>query len=279
MKILTFIALLSLFSCASRKSETSNGALLAEQPPVESCMMFYDLKKKEFSYVSDTANCYERYPAASTFKIPLAVMAFEEDILKDQNTLYKWDKIERPIPAWNRDHTAESWMRDSVVWYSQRITPKLGEKKIEEYLKYFRYGNQDMSSGVKFAWLTPSPFMKEPMSNSLRISAVEQAYFLRDLWWGILPRVTRKSQREAKRLLAVDKKGNSILRGKTGSGYIGEKNDLRIGWFVGHLRSGQQEYIVISNFVDKQKPDARAGYGGYQAKDMLLQELQKRNLW
>lgn len=241
--------------------------------------MFYDLKQNKFSYVSNPAHCYERYPAASTFKIPLAVMAFEEGILKDANTTFTWDKVERFLPAWNKDHNAATWMKESVVWFSQRITPKLGEKKIEEYLKYFRYGNQDMSSGVKYAWLTPSLSQKEPMSNSLRISGVEQVYFLRNLWWGTLPRVNRDSQRQARQLLAAEENERGILRGKTGSGYIGEKNELRIGWFVGHLKSGEKEYIVVSNFVDNNKLPSDAPFGGSVAKEILLQELKKHELW
>lgn len=278
-KIISLLCFFILSSCSSPKKEEVQSASFAEFPPNDSCISIYDMKEKKFSYVSDTANCFERYPACSTFKIPLAVMAFDSGVIKDKNSLMKWDGVTRTIPAWNKDHTADSWMKDSVVWYSQKLTPKIGLKKIEDYLKYFRYGNQDMSSGIKYAWLTPAPFMKEPMSNSLRISGMEQVFFLRDLFWGSLPRVSRESQRKARALLAETVNGENVLRGKTGSGFIGEKNELRVGWFVGHLLSGDKEYIVVSNFVDKQKLPGDPTYGGAQAREMLLMELRKQKLW
>jgi beta-lactamase class D len=268
-----------LVSCSSPKKEEIRSESFAEFPPNDSCISIYDMKAKKFSYVSDVANCFERYPACSTFKIPLAVMAFDAGVIKDKNSSMKWDGVTRAIPAWNKDHTAESWMKDSVVWYSQKLTQKIGMKKIEEYLKFFRYGNQDMSSGLKYSWLTPAPFIKEPMSNSLRISGVEQAFFLRDLFWGSHPRVGRDAQRKARNLLSEIVNGENVLKGKTGSGFIGEKNELRVGWFVGHLLSGDKEYIVVSNFVDKQKLPGEATYGGAQAREMLLMELRKQKLW
>ena len=279
MKIL--IPLLSLFfiACSTPKKEEIKSESLAEFPPNESCISIYDMKEKKFTYVSDPANCYERIPACSTFKIPLAVMAFDTGIIKDKNSPMKWDGVNRTIPAWNKDHTAESWMKDSVVWYSQELTPKIGLKKIEDYLKHFRYGNQDMSSGIKYAWLTPAPFMKEPMSNSLRISGIEQSYFLRDLFWASHPRVSREAQRKGRRLLPEIVNGKNVLQGKTGSGFIGEKNELRVGWYVGHLLSGGKQYIVVSNFVDKQKLPGEPSYGGAQAREMLLMELRKQKLW
>ena len=277
MKILIHLILIFIISCSfSPKKE----AVISEVfPPSDNCIVLYNLNSRKFEYVSDVANCHERYPAASTFKIPLAVMAFDAGVLKDPDSGMKWDKVERMIPDWNKDHNAQSWMKDSVVWFSQRMTPKIGMKKIETYLKNFRYGNQDMSSGLKYAWLTPAPFMKEPMSNSLRISAIEQAFFLRELWIVSLPMVSKESQRLAKSLIVKEPSSQGVLRGKTGSGFIGEYSDLRIGWFVGHLKSSQAEYIVVSNFVDKQKIPGEKTFGGKQAKAMLINELKARNLW
>ncbi|MES2802640.1 MAG: hypothetical protein V4654_09135 [Bdellovibrionota bacterium] len=45
--------------------------------------------------------CNERLPAGSSFKVPLAVIAFDSGILKD-----------------------------SIVWFSKRITTRLGQKKL-----------------------------------------------------------------------------------------------------------------------------------------------------
>ncbi|HBS51609.1 MAG TPA: penicillin binding protein transpeptidase domain-containing protein, partial [Coxiellaceae bacterium] len=39
--------------------------------------------------------CNERVFACSTFKIPIAIMAFDQKILQDENTVIKWDQITR----------------------------------------------------------------------------------------------------------------------------------------------------------------------------------------
>ena len=65
-------------------------------------------------------------PPCSTFKVPLSLMAFDQGILQDENTTYRWDGVDRGIPQVNRDTSAADWIKNSVVWYSQRLTPQLG---------------------------------------------------------------------------------------------------------------------------------------------------------
>lgn len=242
------------------------------------CFVLYDLNEKKFVTVSNTANCFERYPAASTFKVPLSVMAFDSKVLQDESTVLKWDGKKGFLPAWDQDHTARSWMKESVVWYSQRLTPKIGAKKIEQYLRGFRYGNEDMSGGLTVAWLTPSAFTGSEMRNSLQISAIEQTYFLINLWSDKLP-ATIASQQVTKTILPEEESSKSILRGKTGSGFVGSSFDLRVGWYVGYLEMNQHNYVVVSNFVDKESPKDDKSFGGKEAKEMAKQQLSELGLW
>jgi len=53
-------------------------------------------------------------------------MAFDAGILKDEGSGMKWDGTKTSRQEWNRDQTAASWMKYSVVWFSQRLTPQLG---------------------------------------------------------------------------------------------------------------------------------------------------------
>ena len=71
-------------------------------------------------------HCKKRVSPASTFKVPLALMAFDAGILKDEGSGMKWDGTKTSRQEWNRDQTAASWMKYSVVWFSQRLTPQLG---------------------------------------------------------------------------------------------------------------------------------------------------------
>lgn len=266
--ILVSITLI-LASCASKKPEPF--------PNKDVCVMVFNLKTSTFVELINRKRCEQRLPAASTFKIPLAIMSFDAKVLKDENSSFKWDGKKRFLEAWNADQTAKSWMTNSVVWFSQKLTPKIGLKRIHQYLVSFEYGNADMSGGLETAWLTPSPF-NESTVNSLKISGFEQAHFLKNLWREKLS-TTPDSQIKAIKLLPqeISPNGNKIY-GKTGSGFVGEKANLRVGWYVGYLEAKQDKYVVVSNFTDKQNV-AGETFGGAEAKAILKQILVEKNLW
>jgi len=168
---------LILGACAGHSKK---GDIFADK---KGCFLLYNVTTGKYEKEEGTT-CRERFVACSTFKVPLAIMAFDSGILRDENEVLKWDKVERPkIPEWNMDHNAKSWMSNSVVWFSQKLTPMLGEKKFKKYLSDFQYGNQDISHGITDAWLV-SPSLPE---SSLRISPYEQVEFLKALWKETLP--------------------------------------------------------------------------------------------
>ncbi|HXH31768.1 MAG TPA: penicillin-binding transpeptidase domain-containing protein [Bacteriovoracaceae bacterium] len=241
-------------------------------------MLIYDVDKKNFVEEINPHVCQRRLPAASTFKVPLSVMAFDSKVLKNKSTLFKWDGTKHSIEPWNKDHTAESWMRDSVVWVSQEITPQIGEEKMKDYLRNFKYGNEDLSGGLKYAWLTTAPFINEPMRNSLKISGAEQVRFLEMLWQREL-NATITAQNTTLEILASEKTPKNFnFRGKTGSGFQDPEKLLRIGWFVGYLNNKEKSYIIVSNFTDTKK-QMEVNYGGKEAREFAVKKLQENNLW
>lgn len=270
MKSILFLSLPFFISgCASRH----------QFPHKDVCFLLFDLKTEAYIQVINDARCKERIPAASTFKVPLAVMAFDSGVLVNETVPeFKWNGEITPIPNWNKDHNPTSWMRDSVVWISQEITLKMGQAKIQKYLSDFEYGNQDFSAGLKYSWLTPAPFIREPMQNSLKISGYEQVNFLKKLWRGEL-KASPSAQKMTKALLSPDvsSRGNTII-GKTGSGFFDENHDMRIGWYVGLLQSEKSDYVVVINFSDKQKQPA-GSFGGREAKETALKLLTDKGLW
>lgn len=262
------ILLFILVSCATKRNF----------PDKNVCFLLYNLKTDKFEKEINPQFCKIQLPPASTFKVPLAVMSFDAGLLKDENTTLKWDGQKRFMDAWNKDHTARTWMRDSVVWFSQELSPKLGAEKMTDYLNKFEYGNRDMSGGIKHAWLTPSP-ASEGMKNSLKISAYEQVNFLKNLWNQKLP-VSQDAQIKTKSILAKEENPpHRELLGKTGSGFTGEEMNLRIGWYVAHLKSGMKEYIVVTNFTDTKEMPQPRNYGGPEAKELTKQILVEDDLF
>ncbi len=239
------------------------------------CFLLYDLKhEKMLSFYNPDNRCLEQIAANSTFKIPLSLMAFDQNIIR-QDTIFKWDGKKRDLPDWNQNQTPASWLKYSVVWVSQELTPQLGYSKIKDYLSKFNYGNQDFSgdtgrnNGLTNAWL----------SSSLKISAFEQLSFLKDMLTQKLP-ISAIALVHTKKNLYLGKLNNGAdYYGKTGSGihFTNNQKDslkLRDGWFVGFVENKEDRYIFVSNLTDKQAPaKADKSFGSQIMKPISLQLL------
>lgn len=218
--------------------------------------------------------CREQFPACSTFKVPLAVMAFDSGVLSDEKRVLKWDGKKDLRPEVNKDHDAQTWMRDSVVWFSQRLTPQIGPKRVQKYLNDFSYGNKNLKDGLTQAWLT-SPSHRE---GALNISAYEQVDFLKKLWSHQLP-VSERSMVLTQKIMFLEKSPQGFeLHGKTGSNFFDKERRKHFGWFVGHVQRGEQEYIVVTHLSDLTAGEGRA-YGGTRAKQLTKEILQDKGLW
>lgn len=274
-KTLVATALIVLSSACAKDADQSKSLTESDTyfKDMKGCFLLFNIKTQKFDKVVGEATCRERFPACSTFKVPLAVMAFDSGILKDENVVLKWDGVKDSRPEVNRDHNAKTWMRDSVVWFSQRITPKLGKKKFQKYLTDFKYGNEDISSGITTAWLD-SPAGE----TGLKISAYEQVDFMLKLWSDGLP-VSKRSMELTRKItyLETSPKGYK-LNGKTGSGFYNREKNVNFGWFTSHLQLDEQEYIVVTNLSDL-KPYPTFSYGGPRAKQIAKDILTAEGLW
>lgn len=241
---------------------------------MEGCFLLYNVKTKNFDKVIGDQNCRQQYPACSTFKVPLAVMAFDSKILKDENVVFKWDGKKEIRAEANKDHNAKTWMSQSIVWYSQRITKQMGEKKFQKYLNDFEYGNKDIKGGLTQAWLV-SPSSPGP---ALKISAYEQVDFMKKLWSNSLP-ASPNSMQKTRDITFLETSPNGFqLNGKTGSNFYDKEKKQRLGWFISHVQKGDQEYIAVTNFRDSHPGDGRS-YGGMESKEITKKILADQGLW
>jgi beta-lactamase class D len=236
----------------------------------DGCFELYDLKANKLVTRYNPRLCSKRISPCSTFKVPLALMAFDAGILRDETTSMNWDGINRPRPEWNRDQTAATWMENSVVWFSQRLTPQIGMPRLKSYLSKFRYGNQNMSGGITKAWL----------QSSLLISPDEQLRFWQQFWREELP-VSKHAYRMTKKITTIDTSNAGwVLNGKTGSGATGGggKPILGLGWFVGHIARGEREYVFVTCFSDREEP-AEIGPSGPVAREISKKILAEMDLY
>lgn len=234
------------------------------------CFILFDLGAGKITAEYNELRCKERLFACSTFKIPLSLMAFDLGLLKDETSLIKWDGVDRGTGGWNRDQTARSWLKNSTVWVSQRLTPRIGRKRMQGYLAGFGYGNQDMSGGLTSAWL----------SSTLKISAEEQLDFLKRLWRARLPVSARAAALTRKSIYSEASASGAVMSGKTGSGFLeghDKRNGRQVGWFEGHLSSGGREYVFVTNFSDISAPTS--GPAGFAAKEITTSILTEMKLY
>lgn len=234
----------------------------------EGCLLVKDLKSGATVREVHSKFCSERFYACSTFKVPLAAMAFDHGELVDETTTFKWDGKPQPIDTWQKDHNARTWMENSVVWYSQRLTPMLGLSRVQDYLRNFKYGNQDFSGGLEEAWL----------SSTLKISAEEQVNFLRALKLEELS-ISKKAAQQTLSILPVGLEHRDWrIVGKTGSCFTWldpkapPSERSRIGWYVGYVSHGEKEEVFAVVFKEESEKD-KYEYAGPDAKKIAIQAL------
>ena len=227
-------------------------AQAGEKGIVTECAVVMDAATQKI--LSRKGVCDKRFTPASTFKVPLAVIGYDKNILRSEHDpVWQW-KPEMEAPE--RDRIAVDparWLKQSVVWYSREITKQLGQKQFSEAVAALDYGNKDVSGragkqdGLTGSWI----------GSSLEISPDEQVQFLNKLVHETLP-VSKQAQQKAKAAMTVftSEKGWKVT-GKTGAARLRDANgkfagEQRLGWFVGWAeKDGRQLVFANMQVFDK----------------------------
>jgi len=152
-------------------------ALASAQTASHHCVVVSDNGALPQRWNGSAADCATRLSPASTYKIPHALIGLEIGAVTE-TTVEKWDGVRHPDqPKWNLDHTVFSAMKPSVLWFFQRMAPRIGAERAHEWLERFAYGNADTSGPITEYWI----------NGRLRISPDEQLAFLTRYYGGTLP--------------------------------------------------------------------------------------------
>jgi beta-lactamase class D len=235
------------------------------------CTVIADAGRGTVSELSGV--CDQRVTPASTFKIAISLMGYDSGFLIDEHAPALPFREGYPDwnPTWLTVTDPTSWIKNSVVWYSQEVTRSLGEDRFRRYVAAFGYGNTDVSgdpgkhNGLTAAWL----------GTSLKISPLEQITFLEKVVNRRLP-VSAYAYDMTSRITAVGEvSGGWEVHGKTGTGFPvqpGGAYDLEhaFGWFVGWAIRGHRILVFARLIQDEKKESVNAGL---RARDAFMREL------
>lgn len=224
------------------------------------CTLITDERAEE---LHQTGDCDSRVTPASTFKIALALMGFDAGILQDAQTPqlpFREGYVDWGGANWRQATDPQRWMRYSVVWFSQQITPDLGVMRLTNYAASFGYGNADFSgdpgqnNGLERAWI----------ASSLKISPREQVTFLSRMIRYELPVSVQSVDRVVEIMTFNDTSDGWRIWGKTGAAYPrtdagGFDRNKGRGWFVGWAKRGGSTLVFAHLLQDSRRHDVSPG--------------------
>ena len=235
------------------------------------CTLIADATTKQI--VKQEGACYTRITPASTFKIAISLMGYDAGFLRSEHApLLQYRKGDPDwSDSWLADTDPQKWIRDSVVWYSQRVTAALGAQRFQRYATAFHYGNEDVSGdpkrhdGLKWAWI----------DSSLRISPLEQLAFLEKVVHRELPVSATAYDMTSRITTIAGEHGGWDIHGKTGTGFPlladGRSDHAHAyGWFVGWAAKGERTFAFVRQTQD---PSLQDGPAGLRARDAFLPTL------
>lgn len=201
---------------------------------VNGCFVLYDEATDNFiSY--NPARCDSGYIPASTFKIPHAIIALEEGIVKDTSQIIKWNGHVWPNANWNQDQTLKTSIKYSCVWVYTGFAQQIGIKRYQKYVRDFNYGNKDLTGQPTRFWL----------AGLFRISANQQIDFLRKFYHHDLP-VAERSVNLVKDCIVLEQTDQYKFSGKTGGGMLTDTDYIM--WLVGYIERDGKVYYYAMNF-------------------------------
>lgn len=214
------LAALFFSSCADTRIHEKKewGKIFSKYGVRDGCFIMRDHTHEEIYYYNKERST-ERFLPASTFKIFNALVALETAVAPDDQMIFEWDGVERPVDQWNRNLNLRQAFEVSCVPCFQQLARGIGKDNMQHYLDTAQYGNRTIGGSIDSFWL----------NNSLKITADEQVGLVKKLYFDELP-FSERSQRIVRSMMLREDTHHLKLYYKTGTGSY---NDSTIYWIVG----------------------------------------------
>jgi beta-lactamase class D len=224
------------------------------------CFMFGPLDGSAL-YLANAVECRIQRSPASTFKIPHALIVLETRSVATSVAPAKWDGSKQPFPSWQADHSLESAIQSSVLWFFRRTAAGIGRDAMEDWLRRLAYGDDTFDRDVTSFWV----------NGDLVVSPREQLDFLARMFRYELP-VSRTSVDRVMRALTMPAgritnaagahrfdtgwPPGTIVRAKTGNTRVDDEN---VSWLVGGIESKGRQFVFAARLRSAQRLASTAG--------------------
>lgn len=248
--------------CAGKSADTAapTSTAPANAPAVTvshpGCFLLYDLKAARATVRVNPGSCAHATVPASTFKVPHSLIALQTGVVTDPEAMVAWDGVKRWNPAWDRDHSLRTSMRESVVWFFQRTAVAIGQERMRDFLRGMQYGNANVEGELTMFWLD---------DGSLRITGDEQLDFMVRMFAGKLAGIDRAHVDTVEGLMLTDRalmesrlpdgvavpETRAVIHAKTGTA-------TGVSWWTGRVTGPRGDFVFVSRTEPPGEPSGRS---------------------
>lgn len=246
-------ALAVLFSACSINNVTVDDSLghFFDSAGVKGCFAFYDNGQGHFTIYNLPRYRDSAYPAGATFDILSSLVAFQNGVVKDNNTIMLTSDSTVDDPAHPGGRTTvkvnypisrafqSNAMENNVVF--GRLADSIGRDSLKKWVDSLHYGDQRLG--------TP------PNGDAIKIPADEQLGLIKKLYFNQLP-FFRPIQEMVRDMMKTESNTNYKLVYKTGRVVY---PDHVLGWVMGWVEENRHPYFFVLNV---ESPDVHADITG-----------------
>ncbi|MGJ8745165.1 class D beta-lactamase [Polaribacter sp.] len=234
-------------ACAQKQNLKENNAAYVVSKKIESLLETYNVNgailifdsKKNTYYSNDFTKGKETYLPASTYKIINTIIGLETGIIKNEQTVFKWNGEKRAMKVWEKDLILKDAFQKSCVPCYQEVARKIGVESTQVYLQKLQFGTMNVASEtIDNFWLV----------GDSKISPFEQINFLNRFYENRLP-ITKTTTKIVKNIMKLDVKENFTLSGKTG---LAISDTEKMGWFVGFVEVDKKVVYFATKISPKE---------------------------
>lgn len=251
--------LVLLFSCTGNNviKDESLGKYFKENN-VEGCFGLMNNGTGKITVYNLTRFRDSSYLPASTFKIINSLIGLQTGKIVNDSMVIKWDGVQRPIEAWNKDLTMYEAFRASAVPYYQEVARRIGKDEMEKWMDTLKYISKDDYDTTKFKIKTRVDSFW--LDNSLKVSPIVQLGIVKRLYFDQLPFFKDNMEKVRNAMLFEN---NTLYKLSYKTGWGRKEDGKHLAWIVGWIEENKHPYFFAVNF---ETADADADIPGIRMK-------------